>query len=219
MKGIIFDMDGVLIDSEPQQFEANIKTLKMFGAEVEYDEFQNFVGMDNFELFKFFRKKYGIKVSAEELLKIKTDIIVKEMKNNLHIMPNFIEMSESLDGLSGVKFAIASSSPRISVDIVIEQLGWKNFLYCSVSGDEVSTAKPSPEIYHKAASLLSIDEKDCLVLEDSAKGIDSALNAGMHVIGYYHKNSAKQDFSKVNHKIFSLEEFPNYAYEFANLKN
>jgi len=219
MKGIIFDMDGVLIDSEPQQFEVTIKTLNIFGVKIKAEELQRFVGTDNLEIFKFFQKKYNLDVSAESLLEIKTKMIVDEMKNHLHVMPKFEEMKKGLKNINGVKYAIASSSHRISLDIVIKQLGWEDFLTCSVSGDEVSCAKPSPEIYHKAASLLGLDEKDCLVLEDSTNGIQSALDAGMEVVGFSSPNSKNQDFSKVRYKISSLNDFPAFVTKFANLSN
>ncbi|MFA7109519.1 MAG: HAD family phosphatase [Sphaerochaetaceae bacterium] len=219
MKGIIFDMDGVLIDSEPQQFEVNIKTLRMFGVDVKYDELHAFMGMDNLEIFKIFQKKYNLKVSAERLLQIKTDMIIEEMRNHLHIMPKFEEMKKALKSIANVKYAIASSSPRISVDIVIKQLKWENFLSASVTGDEVSTSKPSPEIYHKAASLLGVDEKDCLVLEDSTNGIQSALDAGMKVVGFLSPNSENQDLSKVRYKISSLDEFVSYVNKFVSGEN
>ena len=219
MKGIIFDMDGVLIDSEPQHFEVNIKTLNTFGVKIKPYELQSFLGKDNLEVFKFFQKKYKLNVSAERLLEIKTKMIVDEMRNHLHVMPKLEEMKKGLNNINGVKYAIASSSPRISVDIVIKQLKWENFLSASVTGDEVSTSKPSPEIYHKAASLLGVDEKDCLVLEDSTNGIQSALDAGMKVVGFLSPNSENQDLSKVRYKISSLDEFVSYVNKFVSGEN
>jgi len=217
MKGIIFDMDGVLIDSEPQQVEVDIKILRTFGIEIKPKEFLPFTGMDSLKVFEFFQKKYNLNVSAERLFQIKKELIFDEMKNNLHIMPNFSDMKEALIDIPNVKYAIASSSPRVSVDIVIEQLGWKNFLSCSVTGDEVTNSKPSPEIYCTTANLLGLDNKDCLVLEDSSNGMQAALDAGMEVVGFFPTNSENHDYSKVKNRISSLDEFPPYVIKFANL--
>jgi len=217
MKGIIFDMDGVLIDSEPQQVEFDIKILSRFGIKSKPEDFVSFTGVNSLKVFEFFQKKYNLDVSAEQLYQMKKELIVEEFKTSLHIMPKFEEMKEALALIRGAKFAIASSSPRALVDVVIKQLGFEDFLSASITGDEVFNSKPLPEIYHKAAALLNLDEKDCLVLEDSKNGIKSALDAGMEVVGFFPPNSNNKDYSQVKYKITSLDEFPFYVQKFVNM--
>jgi len=216
MKGIIFDMDGVLIDSEPQQIESTIKVLDMFGIKTKADDFIKFMGMYNLQVMALFKQTYNLEVSPERMFEIQTNFMIKEVENNFHLMPKFNEMAKELETLKNVKFAIASSSPRALVNAVIKKLGWEDFLSSSVTGDEVTTSKPSPEIYQKAARVLNLDVKDCLVLEDSSNGMQSALDAGMAVVGFFPPNSENKDFSKVRYKISSLNEFPFSVNKFVN---
>lgn len=212
IRAAIFDMDGVLVDSEPLHIRTDAIALAHFGVELDPETFRGYTGMDNHVFFHDMCMKYGLKASPDEVLEYKNALLLAIYENDgVPLVPRAAEMMSELRGgrFSGIRFAIASSSGRAFVDCAIRTLDIGTFLSCSVSGDDVRMAKPDPEIFLKTAGLIGVEPGECLVLEDSRNGIEAARNAGMHVVGYYNPLSGNQDLSKADVVIESLLEFPD----------
>ena len=198
-------MDGVLIDSEPQHILTDQQTLAHFGAEVSLVELGGFTGMDNTLFFLRMREIFGLRVDVEELIRHKNRLLVNELQRSITAFEGLDEIRRDLPGLVHLR-GLASSSFREIVDTVLCGLGMRDWFSASVAGDEVVTAKPDPAIFLKTATLLGVSPEECLVIEDSENGIESAQAAGMRTIGFKSPGAMHQDLSKANETVTSLLE-------------
>ncbi|GIO31017.1 MULTISPECIES: HAD family hydrolase [Paenibacillus] len=202
----IFDMDGVIIDSEPIHFDVDIKTLGYFGVETTEEELERFVGMTNPEMLGIFKRERNLPHSVEEMIEYQLDLKMNILKN-LDIGPieGIRELMEQLDEMN-VPMAVASSSPRIFIEGVLAKFGLNHFFQTTVSGEEVPKGKPAPDIYLETAKQLGVDPQHCVVLEDSRNGMLAAKKAGMRCIGYLNPNSGNQNLAEADIQVRSYDE-------------
>jgi len=193
VKAVIFDMDGVIIDSEPIHFESDKMTMRDFGYEITCEELNNYVGRSNSIMWAELREKYSISSSLKELLQ-KQMYYKKLLFGNRQL--KCIEGIESLlNGLKNldIKIGLASSSPREFIELILKTLGVFEYFEVVISGEEVVRSKPAPDIFLRVAELLKEHPSNCIVIEDSEHGVKAAKIAGMRCIGYINPNSGKQD--------------------------
>lgn len=208
LKAFIFDMDGVIIDSEPLHYEVDIEIMKYFGHEIQHEYLDQYVGMTNPEMWKHIREDFQMIQSVEE-------IIERQLARKISALRALeIEPIEGIRQLiadiksKGLLVGIASSSPRVFIEEVVSKFGIADQFDCIVSGEEVPAGKPAPDVYLEAAKELGVHPADCLVLEDSRNGIIAAKAAGMRCIGYVNLNSGNQDLSQgdeVVHKVSDIK--------------
>jgi HAD superfamily hydrolase (TIGR01509 family) len=198
INAVIFDLDGVLIDSEPLHAMADDKLLNESGINVPENYFDRFVGWTNKAMWEQIKREYPLKPGYEELterqMALKLNLLAKM---NFEPVDGIIELLEALK-MNHILMAIASSSPRQFIEAVIEKIGIEHYFTSWISGEEVERSKPEPDIFLRAAELLNIHPDLCLVIEDSASGTIAAKRAGMKCIGYRNPNSGKQDLSKAD---------------------
>ena len=206
MDAFIFDMDGVIIDSEPIHFEIDIKTMKHFGVKISNEELEKYVGMTNPEMWELIKSEYSIIESIDE-------IISYQLENKIKVLQGLdIEPIEGIKELliklkdEDIPIAVASSSPRKFIEEVLIKFNLIDYFQYIVSGEEVVKGKPSPDIYIEAAKQLGVDTKHCVVIEDSRNGVTAAKKAGMKCIGYKNINSGNQDLSQADMIIESIKE-------------
>jgi HAD superfamily hydrolase (TIGR01509 family) len=195
MKAVIFDMDGVIIDSEPLHAIADNMILEKSGIIVPVGYFERFAGWTNQSMWEEIKKEYHLPLSLEKIaglqLPLKIDLL---LKGDYSPIPGIIELMDELREL-GLPMAIASSSPVEFIEAVIVKLGLREYVKYWLSGEQVLRSKPEPDIFLKVAEVLNVDPAECLVIEDSASGITAAKRAGMKCIGYRNLNSGNQDLS------------------------
>jgi HAD superfamily hydrolase (TIGR01509 family) len=198
MKAVIFDLDGVLIDSEPLHAMADNQLLIESGICVPDNYFDRFVGVTNRDMWEVIKKDYSLKPSIEELMQLQMPLKLK-LLDEIDFKPihGIIELLEDLKR-KDIPMAIASSSPRQFIEKVIEKIGLRKYFTIWVSGEEVERSKPAPDIFLKAAGLLNVNPIECIVIEDSSSGTIAAKRAGMKCIGYRNPNSGNQDLSKAD---------------------
>lgn len=206
LKAFIFDMDGVIIDSEPIHFDVDVQTMKHFGKAITKEELEKFVGMTNPEMWKVIKEDYQLQQTVAE-------IIEHQLSSKITLLQGIqIEPIEGIrDLLTSLKnnqipIGIASSSPRIFIEEVLKKFDLSSYFDCVVSGEEVNQGKPAPDVYMEAASLLGVDPKDCVVVEDAKHGVAAAKAAGMTCFGYVNENSGHQDLSKADFIIHAISE-------------
>jgi HAD superfamily hydrolase (TIGR01509 family) len=206
LKAFIFDMDGVIIDSEPIHFDIDVKTMSYFGAAITPHELEEFVGMTNPEMWKNLKQRFNLTQTV-------TDIIQHQLSLKIDTIRT-IEI-DPIDGIyelilelkkHNIKLGIASSSPIQFINEVILKFKLMDHFDCIVSGEEVAKGKPEPDVYLEAARLLRVDPAACIVLEDSRNGIQSAKSAGMKCIGFINKNSGNQDLSQADVIVQSIRD-------------
>ena len=178
IKAIIFDMDGLMIDSEPFHLKAYNKVLKEFGQFLTDENNQKYVGTSDANVCKDLIKKYGLPISQHELKQRKNNEYKLLFRKNILPQEGLIELINNLHK-NNYKIAIASGSHIDEIDIVLTKLKIKEYFDEIVSSDEVENGKPAPDVFLYVASRLNINPNKCLVLEDSHNGEVAAKNAGM----------------------------------------
>ena len=177
-RGVLFDMDGVLIDSEYYTAEATIRFFAEKGFQVKQEDFYPFYGTGEKGYFLGVANTFGIPFELETD-KIKVYDLFKEMaRGKLDAMPgvySFIEQCRQKD----LSLAVATSAGRYKMNINLEILNLKTGIFDAlVSGEDITHNKPHPEIFQKAAAKLKLSPADCLVIEDAPSGVKAAKNAG-----------------------------------------
>jgi beta-phosphoglucomutase family hydrolase len=198
LEAVIFDMDGVLIDSEPFHLVVNEKIFANLGINLSEDEYHSFIGTTHKDMWSTIKKRYNLPQSVPELVNM-------QVSGNINYIKN--EEIEAIEGVSdllseitreNIKIGIASSSPTEVIQLVINKLNISNYFSAIVGGEEIKNGKPSPEIFLKAAKLLKAESNNCLVIEDSKNGVAAAKAAGMKCVGFKNPNSGNQDLGKAD---------------------
>lgn len=195
LRSIIFDMDGVLVNSEPVHYQAYLMALKPWGKTFSYEEYKNYVGTVNAVIIDSLIRRFGLPVTGKEFSEM-----MKEKKAYLYGRdgyPGIDGVPEMLECLkkAGYTLAVASSSPYENIIRATKALDIYKYFDVLVSGEEVEHPKPAPDVFLKAAQILGTAPEDCLVVEDSCHGVHAAKNAGMASIGFINPDSGDQDLS------------------------
>jgi beta-phosphoglucomutase family hydrolase len=207
---VIFDMDGVIIDSEPIYFEAGDKLFRYLGLDVSEEEHHSYVGIRSKDMWSHIRNKYKIDLSTEELVEMEMNIYIDYLlsKKDEKPIPGVVELIEDLYK-NNIDLALASSSSIKSIKIVLDMFNLEKFFKIIVNGYEVENGKPAPDIFVYAAKRLGVQPEGCIVIEDSKNGIEAAKSAGMKCVGFKNLNSGKQDLSSADMVIDSFSQL-NY---------
>jgi len=207
MKAFLFDMDGVLIDSEPIHTRVKRETLLHFGLDAEID-FSAYMGRTSKILFSDAIEKAGrVELTPSMLADYKHERYLDILKNDDAIHP--IEGArELLLRLSEehIPMALASSSARQVIEAVLDKFGFRQYFDSVLSGADLPASKPDPAVYRISAERLGEKPSCCVVLEDAASGIAAAKAAGMRCIAFRNPNSGEQDLSRADWIVDSLKE-------------
>jgi beta-phosphoglucomutase len=178
IKGVLFDMDGVLADSEPYICQAAVMMFSEIGLGVEPLDFKPFVGTGENRYLGGVAEKYGLTVEIE-IVKARTYEIYKSIiRGRLKPLPGAREMVERCRSL-GLKLALATSADRVKMEANLNEIGIPSSSFQAViTGLDVENKKPFPDIYLKAAERIGLRPEECLVVEDAVSGIKAAKAAG-----------------------------------------
>jgi HAD superfamily hydrolase (TIGR01509 family) len=181
---VFFDMDGLMVDSEPEWLLSEIEVTKPFGyAWLETDQIACLGGPLS-KVGQYMFDKCGQEQSPEFFTQTLIDTQVARMRGNTPTMPGAVKLVRELQS-HGVKTALVSASPRNIVDAVLDNLGHDLFPF-SISSDDVLKTKPDPEAYLKAADMSGTNISNCLVFEDSITGMSAAIASGAYLIAVPH---------------------------------
>jgi HAD superfamily hydrolase (TIGR01509 family) len=204
-KAVNFDMDGLIVDTEPLYMIALSKVAQARGKSYPLSLKQEMMGRRAIDSLRIFKERLGLSDSVEELLKERDEIFEDLLeKEKIKPMPGFFELLDNINKLS-LKKAISSSSKREWIDIILKKLGIFSEFEVIISGDEVTHGKPHPEIYLLSLKRLNVSPKECIVFEDTVTGVESAKSAGLYCIAVPNQFSKGQDFSKADLVVDSLE--------------
>jgi len=204
---VIFDLDGVIIDSEPVHFRLEKKMFEELQIEVSSEEHNSFVGMSSENMWKKIVTQHKLSYQVEALVQKKYALYIDDLINtpDLYPIPHVVELIKELYK-NNFKLLIASSSPLEVIDAVIEKFVLSNYFIGIVSGTQFTHSKPHPEIFLSAANLANSKLHECVVIEDSENGVTAAKAAGMKCIGFVNPNSGNQNLNKADVIIESFEK-------------
>jgi beta-phosphoglucomutase len=178
IRGVLFDMDGVLADSEQYISKAAIMMFSELGLTVKPEDFKPFVGTGENRYIGGVAEKYGLKVDIEIAKNRTYQIYTEIIKGNIKPLPGSIDFVRSCLG-RGFKIAVATSADKIKMEANLREIGIPSTIFnATVNGLEVVNRKPSPDIYLLASRKIGLKPEECLVVEDAVSGIKAAISAG-----------------------------------------
>jgi beta-phosphoglucomutase-like phosphatase (HAD superfamily) len=204
---ILFDMDGVLMDSEPLHLRATQLTLGDRARSFTARDNEAFIGATDPEMFRVLRIMFDLEPSTAELVSRKREHLIALVRAEGRRLPGVPEVPLQLRG-AGLRLGLVSASARPVIDAVLEAVGLSGSFDTVVSGDEVARGKPAPDGFLMAARRLAMDPERCFVVEDSRNGVLAAKAAGMTVAVVPGPATAHQDFSPADLILPSLEALP-----------
>ncbi len=205
LKAVIFDMDGVIVDSEPLHIKAERLLFAPFGVDVTDEELQSYMGRTPQILLKDIIRKYELNTTLDELYPRHKENLEKLYRDEVEPIPGALETIQTLRN-GDIDLAIASSSDLLLISTVLNKFDLNDTFTSIVSGEEVKNVKPHPDIFLEAARRLGVKPKECVVVEDSHAGVRAAKTAGMTCIGFESPNSPNQDLDPADLVIDDLTD-------------
>jgi len=206
-KVILFDMDGVIINSEPQHYRGWCMVYARYGITMDYEKYQTVIGCTLPTLAEMVEREYGFtEKSPKELLaeyyECVGEILAEEGQCPAEgLIPTLTELRNR-----GYRMVIASSAPPENILKAMDDTGIDDFIEVFVSGEKVAHPKPAPDTFLEAAKAVHASPEDCVVVEDSANGVAAAVAAGIFCIGLLNPDSGNQDLSKADRIIRHFPE-------------
>lgn len=181
VKAVIFDLDGTIIDSEDNYYEADRLLLSHYGVEFTQEMKKKYIGTGNHAMMIDIKNRFQLEESLDNLLKQKNEIYLKIAREHTNIYPKMKEFIEILHQRE-IPMALASgSSPEIIRELT-EILGLKQYFKAILSAEDIGKSKPAPDIFYAAAERLEAAPENCVVIEDSKYGVEAAKRAFMKCI-------------------------------------
>jgi HAD superfamily hydrolase (TIGR01509 family) len=209
LEAVIFDMDGVLIDSEPIHVEATRMLLAEHGVDYVPRHDENFYGCTDLEVFRALRARYALESDEEALAASWVRRVVKLLGGPLVPMAGVPSVLHELRR-AGLRLALASASAPAVIAATLAGLGASDAFECAVSGHEVGRGKPAPDIFLETVRRLGLEPGACLVVEDSQNGLSAALAAGIRCVAVPCPSTAAQDFSSASGRLNDLTQLPGW---------
>ena len=212
VKGIVFDVDGLLVDTEDYQWKGWVEVLKPFGLTITREEYFQYAGKTGSIIEDEFVRKHGLKIKRGSLVAEKEKLLIDWFESeNLRPMTYAVEAVQILAGLPDVKFAVASGSPEYEIKLKLRKAGLSKFFSIYASIDDVKRGKPFPDIYLEAVRKIGLKPEECLSFEDTQYGLWAAKSAGLICLAVPSEFCLKQDFSKADGVFPNLKEATEYA--------
>ena len=209
--GVIFDLDGVLIDSEGLYFRAYSEVLKPYGVTVSMEEYEeHWIATGTGP--EYIVAKHNLPVSPDELRKLRSPLYLKMLEEEVQLMPH---VEEALTRLAPhFAMTVATNSNRDALDFILERFGIDRFFAVTVARQDYTGAKPLPDAFLKAAEKLNLAPTQCVVVEDTYKGVMAAVSAGIACIAAPNQYTLRNDFSKASIVLPNLGELtPEVVYK------
>jgi HAD superfamily hydrolase (TIGR01509 family) len=203
--GILFDLDGTLVDNEHMKALAFSRAIERLGGKSDPSIYEKVMGMSGPIIRKRFIIESGVQVDSDEYFGLYKSIYEDLLKAKLEIRPGVITFLDDLKS-AGLKLAVVSSAYQEVVNWIIETSGIFEFIDTMITGDDVINKKPAPDCFLAALETLMLSKENVVVFEDTEVGLRAAKRAGITSLGIRHSYNQSHDFSTAYNEYSSFEE-------------
>lgn len=207
LKAVLFDMDGVLVDTEPLHHKAYQQMFSEVGIDVRSEMYDGFTGQSTYGICVQLCTHFNLQQNPQELVQIKRDNFTK-----LFFEDDDLQLLEGVKDLildyhtNGLILVLASSASMFTINNVMKRFDLDQYFTDKLSGADLKASKPHPEIFVKAAASAGVLPNECIVIEDSTNGIKAAKSAGIFCVAYKSEHSKNQDYKLADMLISDYKE-------------
>ena len=196
LKAVLFDMDGVIVNTEPLHHKSYYQLFNDVNIDVPDEMYASFTGQSTLEICKLLCSKFDLQLGPETLVGIKRDHFRKlfESDSELALLDGVLDIIKEYHK-KGLTLVLASSASMENINNIFDRFHLNQYFVSKLSGADLEASKPHPEIFEKAAVASGHLPHECIVIEDSTNGIKAAKEAGIFCVGYDSLHSNDQDYS------------------------
>ncbi|MCF6132215.1 HAD family hydrolase [Flavobacterium wongokense] len=204
---VIFDMDGVIVDTEPVHKYAYFQHFNQLGIEVTPELYSSFTGNSTRNIFERLKEQFKLEDEVQRLVETKRNLFndAFDSKEDLYLLEGVEDLIKDLYN-NGMQLVLASSSAKVTINRIFNRFGLHQYFTHIVSGEDFPKSKPHPAIFQHAAMLSNTPVENCVVIEDSTNGVKAAYAAGIFCIAYDSFHSKNQDYSLADRVITNFAE-------------
>ena len=207
LKAVLFDMDGVIVDTEPLHHKAYQHMFSKVGIKVSSSMYEGFTGQSTYDICKQLCSHFELKQNPQELVQLKRDFFTK-----LFFEDDDLQLINGVEQLiknyfdNGLTLILASSASMFTINNVMKRFNLDPYFSEKLSGADLKASKPHPEIFINAAKAARVLQNECFVIEDSTNGIKAAKGAGIFCVAYKSEHSKNQDYTLADMVISDYNE-------------
>ncbi|MBF8151065.1 HAD family phosphatase [Winogradskyella sp. F6397] len=207
LKAVLFDMDGVIVDTEPLHRKAYYQMFKDVNIDVDITLYESFTGQSTINICKRLVDHFNLNEQPESLVNIKRKHFkyLFENDSSLVLIDGVLDRIKDYHA-NGVKLVVASSASMPNIERIFNRFDLNQYFSGKFSGADLEKSKPHPEIFIKAAEFTGFDKSECMVIEDSTNGIKAAHSAGIFCTGFKSEHSFGQDYALANKVVSDFKE-------------
>ncbi len=207
IKTVIFDMDGVIVDTEPVHHYAFVKHFNKLNIEVSPEMYASFTGNSTKNVYQKIKNHFNLTNKIDDLVNTKRELFndAFDKKEDLFLLDGVENLIKDLHQ-NGIQLILASSSANVTIERIFNRFNLNKYFTHKISGEDFENSKPNPAIFQHAIFLSKTPKENCIVIEDSTNGIKAAKAAEIYCIGYDSVNSKLQDYSLADEVVTDFRE-------------
>ena len=207
LKAVLFDMDGVIVDTEPLHKKAYFMMFEDVNIEVSEALFESYTGQSTINICKQLCERFSLKQHPETLVTIKRKHfkVLFDTDTSLKLIDGVLDLIKEYHD-NGLTLILASSASMPNINRIFKRFDLDQYFKAKLSGADLKASKPHPEIFVKAAEASGFSKGECMVIEDSTNGIKAAKAAGIYCVGFDSLHSKNQDYSLANIVVSHFKE-------------